>query len=195
MPKAKEKTIALLSTTTITTNLSATGVTALYTVPIGKTCILNHAWLTAGGDVGANLAFTIGQVGALTDFVGTTNGDNLDAANDCILIAPIPQATPTTQKQYTAGEIIQINIAVGGNAGNPLLVEICISENLAQGVPPTCNFRVDVPSTPVVYTQGAIPASGTPGHAATGVTVSPKIGTVLLPSSANEVAVTLKVPA
>lgn len=116
MPKAKEKTIALLSTTTVTTNLSTTGVTTLYTVPIGKTCILDHAYLTAGGNVDANLAFTIGQVGALTDFVGTTNGDNLDAANDCILIAPIPQATPTTQKQYTAGEIIQINIAVGGNA-------------------------------------------------------------------------------
>lgn len=116
MPKGKEIGSALLSTTTVTTNLSTTGVTTIYTVPIGKTCILHFAYLTAGGNVDANLAFTIGQVGALTDFVGTTNGDNLDAANDCILIAPVPSATPSTQKQYTAGEIIQINIAVGGNA-------------------------------------------------------------------------------
>lgn len=116
MPKAKEKGSALLSTTTVTTNLSATGATTLYTVPIGKTCILHFAYLTAGGDVGENLAVTIGQVGALTDFVGTTNGDNLNAANDCIPIAPVPSATPSTQKQYTAGEVIQINVAVAGNA-------------------------------------------------------------------------------
>lgn len=116
MPELKESGIALLSTTTVTTNLSATGATTLYTVNIGKTLILSHAYLTAGGDVGANLAVTIGQVGALTDFVGTTNGDNLDAANDCILIAPIPSATPATNKQYTAGEVIQLNVAVAGNA-------------------------------------------------------------------------------
>lgn len=116
MPKLKESGIALLSTTTVTTNLSATGATALYTVPIGKTAILDHAYLTAGGDVGANLAFTMGQVGALTDFIGTTNGDNLDAENDCILVAPVASATPATNKQYTAGEIIQIDITVAGNA-------------------------------------------------------------------------------
>lgn len=116
MPKGKEKFIALLSTTTVTTDLSTTGATTLYTVPIGKTCILSHAYLTCGGNVDANLAVTIGQVGALTDFVGTTNGDNLDAANDCILMSPLMSATPTTQKQYTAGEIIQINVAVAGNA-------------------------------------------------------------------------------
>jgi len=116
MPKAKEKGIALLSTTTVTTNLSVADVTTLYTVPIGKTCILSHAYLTVGGDAGDSLAVTIGQVGALTDFIDTTNGDNLNAANDCILLAPVPSATPTTQKQYTAGEIIRIDVSVAGNA-------------------------------------------------------------------------------
>ncbi len=116
MPALQEKSIALLSTTTVTTDLSTTGATTLHTVNIGKTCILSHAYLTAAGDAGAALIVTIGQVGALTDFVGTTNGDNLDAANDCILIAPVPSATPATNKQYTAGEIIQINVATGGNA-------------------------------------------------------------------------------
>lgn len=116
MPALKEKSVALLSTTTVTTNLATTGATTLYTVPVGKTLILDHAYLTAGGDVGANLALTIGRSTALTDFAGTTNGDNLDAASDCILIAPVPSATPTTQKVYAAGVIIQINIAVAGNA-------------------------------------------------------------------------------
>ena len=108
--------ISLLSTTTVTTDLSTTGATTLYTVPTGKSCILSHGYLKAAGDVGANLAVTIGQVGALTDFVGTTNGDNLDAANDVVLIAPVPSATPATNKLYVAGTVLQINVAVGGNA-------------------------------------------------------------------------------
>jgi hypothetical protein len=115
MPKLKESGIALLSTTAIA-DLSSATATTLYTVPIAKTCILDKARLRVAGDVGANLAVTIGQVGALTDFVGTTNGDNLDAAGDVILIAPVPSATPATEKEYTAGEIIQIDVAVAGNA-------------------------------------------------------------------------------
>lgn len=115
MPKQKETTIALLSTTAIA-DLSSATATTLYTVPIAKTCLLSHARLRVAGDVGANLAVTIGQVGALTDFVGTTNGDNLDVAGDAILIAPVPSATPSTEKEYTAGEIIQIDVAVAGNA-------------------------------------------------------------------------------
>jgi hypothetical protein len=115
MPRLKESGIALLSTTTIA-DLSGVAATTLYTVPIGKTSILSHAMLKVAGDIGVNLAFTIGQVGALTDFVGTTNGDNLDAAGDTIRVAPVPSATPATEKEYTAGEIIQVNVAVGGNA-------------------------------------------------------------------------------
>lgn len=115
MPKLEESGIALLSTTAIA-DLSSAAATTLYTVPIAKTCLLSHAMLRVAGDVGANLAVTIGQVGALTDFVGTTNGDNLDAAGDAIRIAPVPSATPSTEKEYTAGEIIQIDVAVAGNA-------------------------------------------------------------------------------
>ena len=116
MPKGKEKTIALLSTTTIA-DMNAVTATTLYTVPIGKTCVLSHAMLRVSADQGATLAFTIGQVGALTDFVGTTNGDNLNVAGDVIRAAPVPGATPATEKEYTAAEIIQINVAVGGTAG------------------------------------------------------------------------------
>jgi hypothetical protein len=116
MGKNKEKSIALLAAPVAIADLSSATATTLYTVPIGKTCILSHAMIRVAGDVGANLALTIGQVGALTDFVGTTNGDNLDAAGDCIRLAPVPSATPATEKEYTAGEIIQIDVAVAGNA-------------------------------------------------------------------------------
>lgn len=116
MADLMESGIALLSTTTVATDLSTTGQTALYTVPAGKGLLPSHGLLKAAGDVGANLAVTIGQNGAVTDFVGTTNGDNLDAANDIILIAPVPSATPAKLKFYPAGTVIEIDVAVGGNA-------------------------------------------------------------------------------
>ncbi|HUT95293.1 MAG TPA: hypothetical protein VMY37_37915 [Thermoguttaceae bacterium] len=116
MADAKEKTVALLSTTTVGTNLATTGETTIYTVPAGKTCILSHAWLKASADVGGSLDFTIGQDTAETDFVGTTAGDNLDNANDVILIAPVPSATPTMQKAYAAGTVIKFKVTVAGNA-------------------------------------------------------------------------------
>ena len=116
MPKSKEKGIALLVAPVAVADLSSEIQTTLYTVPIAKTCLLDHAKIRVAGDVGANLVLTIGQVGALTDFVGTTNGDNLDAAGDAIRMAPVPSATPDTEKEYTAGEIIQIDVATAGNA-------------------------------------------------------------------------------
>ncbi len=115
MSEMVENAVTLLSVTAIA-DLSSATATTLYTVRTGKTCILSHAKLRVAGDVGASLAVTIGQVGALTDFVGTTNGDNLNAAGDVILIAPIPSATPATLKEYTAAEVIQIDVAVAGNA-------------------------------------------------------------------------------
>ena len=116
MADLQKSAMALLSVTGVTTDLSTTGATTLYTVKTGESCILLPSWLKAAGDVGVSLAVTVGQVGALTDFVGTTNGDNLDAANDIILLAPVPSATPATNKVYAAGTVLQINIAVGGNA-------------------------------------------------------------------------------
>jgi len=115
MPSLRECADALLSVTAIA-DLSATGATSLYIVPVGKTLILTKALIKVAGDVGASGEITIGQVGALTDFVGTTNLDNANAASDVVLVAPVPSATPATLKEYTAAEIIQLNVAVGGNA-------------------------------------------------------------------------------
>lgn len=107
----------LLSATAIA-DLSSETQTTLYTVPAGYTCILTKAYLVADeGDVGANLDVTIGQYGAVTDFVGTTAGDNLDAAEDVILIAPDPSAAPPTMlKRYAAGTVIELDVATAGNA-------------------------------------------------------------------------------
>jgi hypothetical protein len=103
------------SPTTIS-DFSSVGQTTLYTVPTSYVLYLHSALVEADGDVGAALQFQIGQNGATTDFVGSTAGDNLDANDDVILAAPVPQATPATLKKYTAGEVIEFDITVGGNA-------------------------------------------------------------------------------
>ena len=110
-----ENALALLSSTAIA-DLSSETQTTLYTVPVGKKLILHSAFLEVADDVGAALVVTIGQNGAVTDFVGTTNGDNLDADEDCILVAPVPSATPAKQKIYAAGTVIELDVATAGNA-------------------------------------------------------------------------------
>ncbi len=115
MPFTDENTMTLLSTTAIA-DFSSASDTVIYTVPTGYKCVLTEAWLETAGDVGANLAITIGQNGAETDFVGTTNGDNLDADEDIILVKPVPSATPATNKIYSAGTQIELSVSVAGNA-------------------------------------------------------------------------------
>ena len=115
MPALQESCLALLQKTAIA-NCSATGATTVYTVPIGKTCILTESWLKIAGDVGDSFAFTIGQDGAETDWLNTQNGDNLNAALDCTIFKPVASATPPTLKEYVAGELIKLNITVAGNA-------------------------------------------------------------------------------
>jgi hypothetical protein len=114
MARALESVLSLLSSTAIA-DLSSTTQTTLYTVPTGKKLILHSAFLEVAADVGALLVVTIGQNGAVTDWVGTTNGDNLDADEDCILMAPVPSATPAKQKIYSAGTVIELDVATGGN--------------------------------------------------------------------------------
>lgn len=115
MSSLLENALTLLSSTAIA-DLSSETQTTLYTVPTGKKLILHSAFLEAAADVGAALVVTIGQNGAVTDWVGTTNGDNLDADEDCILIAPVPSATPAKNKIYAAGTVIELDVATAGNA-------------------------------------------------------------------------------
>ena len=107
--------LSLLSSTAIA-DLSSEIQTALYTVPVGFKMIPHSGFLEAAADVGANLVVTVGQNGAVTDWVGTTNGDNLDADEDCILVAPVPSATPAKLKIYAAGTVIELDVATAGNA-------------------------------------------------------------------------------
>ena len=110
----------LLSTTTVT--FAVDGATALYTVPAGKRCILDRAVIIAAADAGTTTV-TIGQVGALTDFLGTQTLSNLDAQYDAVVLMPIPNATPVKIKSYAATTVIQIDVgAHAGSAGNTVML-------------------------------------------------------------------------
>lgn len=115
MPDMNSEGVSLLSTTAIA-DFSAVADTAIYTVPVAKLTIPVIAFVKVDGDIGAALVCSIGQAGAETDWIGATNGDNLDAANDVIPLMPVPSATPATMKAYTAGTVIEFRISVGGNA-------------------------------------------------------------------------------
>lgn len=116
MAKLIESAVTLLSATTVT--FAADGQTTLYTVPTGKRCILSHATIVADADAGTTTC-TIGQVGALTDFLPTQTLSNLDAQYDAVIVRPIPNTTPLKSKSYAAGTVIQIDVgAHAGAAGN-----------------------------------------------------------------------------
>jgi hypothetical protein len=70
--------------------------------------------IVIGADAGTTTC-TIGQVGALTDFLGTQTLSALDAQYDSAVMQPIPSATPALRKSYAAGTVIQID--VGAHAG------------------------------------------------------------------------------
>lgn len=110
MAELREKAATLLSTTALT-NMSVADIQTLYTVPVGKTCILAFAFVEVSGDAEAAGVLTIGEGAAATDFVGTTNVDNLDADGDVILMAPVPSATPATLVAYAAGDVISLDVA------------------------------------------------------------------------------------
>ena len=107
-----------LSATTI--SLGADGNTTLYTVPAGKTAILTKAYLVAAADAGTS-TLTIGQAGALTDFLGTQTLSAIDAAGDVGFLCPVPNATTPKIESYAAGTVIKAVVGShAGAAGNTL---------------------------------------------------------------------------
>jgi len=110
--------LRLLSVTNIP--LNANGDSTIFTVPTNMRCILDHAKLVAGADASTS-DISIGQNTAETDFIGVTNLDNLDAANDMVVLAPVPSATPATLKSYAAGTVIEAQVSnQAGGATNQL---------------------------------------------------------------------------
>lgn len=116
----EENSVSLIAVVTV--DHSGAGQTTLTTVPSGFRLILDYVKIEAAGDE-STTDITIGQVGALTDFIGTTQLDNLDAQYDVVKVQPIQADPPVKQKSYAAGTVIQVDVTVAnGNSGNTYLV-------------------------------------------------------------------------
>ena len=115
MPPLQEKCLALLSKTALT-SLAVESERSLYTVPVGKTCILAFGWIKFAGDPGDAGVLTVGQNGAETDFVATINTDNISATLSVAPFGPIFNATPPELIEYVAGELIVLDVATAANA-------------------------------------------------------------------------------
>lgn len=110
--------IRMLSTTTVALNANAQ--TTLYTVPAGYRCVLTSAVLVLAADA-VTTDIAIGQQGATTDFIATTDLGLIDAQYDCCILQPIPAANVLLGKSYAATTIIEINVTnQAGAAGNTL---------------------------------------------------------------------------
>lgn len=93
----------------------------LYTVPVGKKLVIDHVRIrVVSGDCKLTVV-TIGQVGALTDFLDSQTLSGLNAAAKTAKLEVIPNATTVAKIEYTAGEVIQIDVATasGDGAGTP----------------------------------------------------------------------------
>ena len=121
MPDLKEHSSGLLSTTTVA--LDASAVTDLYTVPVGKRCILSHAILVLGADA-VTTDIQIGSDDTGTDdFVAVTDLGLINGQYDACILQPIPAANVLLSKSYGAGTIIQAEVTNhAGGATNTLFL-------------------------------------------------------------------------
>ena len=110
MADLKEKAVALLGSVD-SVDLNASAATTIYTVPTGKKCVLDHVRIRNLSANATNAVVTIGQVGALTDFLGSQTLSALNAAGATGILRPIPNATTVKGIEYTAGEVLQIDVA------------------------------------------------------------------------------------
>lgn len=93
-------------------DLNAAAQTTIYTVPTGKKCILDHVRIRNLSANATNATVTIGQVGALTDFLNTQTLSGLNAAGATGKLEIIPNATTVKAIEYTAGEVLQIDVTI-----------------------------------------------------------------------------------
>jgi len=112
----KESACALLSTTTV--SFAADAHTTLYTVPVGKRCILSHAVVVVNADA-STTDVSIGANGTETDFCGPFTLELINAQYDAFIMKPIGVIATTGQpllcKSYAAATVIEM--AVTNQAG------------------------------------------------------------------------------
>jgi hypothetical protein len=111
-----EKTPALLAKALLV-NLGDTATSqTIYTVPAGFTCILDRVIIRQFSATAASCIVTVGQTGALTDFLGSMTLTACNSTNSVAILRPIPSGTVVKHIEYTPGTalILDVGTAAGG---------------------------------------------------------------------------------
>ncbi len=116
-------TVALLGSVD-SVNLNSTGATTLFTVPTGKKAVLDHVRLRNISADCSSAVVTVGLSTALTDFLGNQTLSALNAAATTGILQTVPNATTVLAQEYTATEIIQINVGTAAGTACTATVEL-----------------------------------------------------------------------
>ena len=123
MADLKEKAVALLgSIDSVDLNDDASS-TTIYTVPSGKKCVLDHVRIRNITANCTSATCTVGQAGALTDFLNTQTLSALNAAAATGILRPVPNATTVKGIEYTAGEALVFRVVVAAGVSCTATVE------------------------------------------------------------------------
>jgi hypothetical protein len=111
MADAKEKTIALISSTSVNLNQGAGTEIELFTVPAGKTLVPVVIIMRAFTAAVNNSVVTFGKTGGTADeFLGDQTLTNITGTGDFLIIQPVPNATSPKAEFFTAGQIFALEI-------------------------------------------------------------------------------------
>ena len=97
--------------------------TTIYTVPTGKKCVLDHVRIRNLSANALSATCTVGQTGALTDFLDTQTLSGLNAAAATGILRPVPNATTVKGIEYTAGEDLVFRVVVAAGSGSTATIE------------------------------------------------------------------------
>jgi hypothetical protein len=130
MANAKEKGIMLMSSTTAC-NLAAVATTekVLYTVPTGYSFIpamvVLHTFSAQDNATPAIVTFGIGG-GACDEFLGdqTLNGMGANYAEECMILQPIPNATPVVVDKIDAASTFSMEITQANGAAQTCTIDV-----------------------------------------------------------------------
>ena len=123
MADLKEKAVALLgSVDDVDLNDDASS-TTIYTVPTGKKCVLDHVRIRNISANCTSATCTIGQTGALTDFLGTQTLSGLNAAASTGILRPVPNATTAKGIEYVATNTLVFRVVAAAGVACTATVE------------------------------------------------------------------------
>lgn len=96
----------------------------IYTVPTGKVCIPDHVIIHNLSATAASAVVTVGQTGALTDFLPSQTITALNSTDSVGILRPVPNATTVKHVQYSAGTAIKIDVGTASTGACLATVEL-----------------------------------------------------------------------